>query len=110
MKEGSCLLCGRYGNLVEHHLIMGRYRKLCDEDNLTIWICPECHTFGHSETGFSVESRIHDNSRAEDLSKMLGQALYEKDVYKALYEAITGSRNEDIGRDTFFKRYGRNFL
>jgi hypothetical protein len=105
----SCIFCGR-ANTVTHHLIFGSLRRLADEDGLTIPVCPECHTYGHTEVGFRVETAIHDNPRAEDLSKMLGQALYEKNYYKTLYETITGTKSDDISRQAFLNRYGRSFL
>ena len=102
-----CIFCGRPMTEI-HHLIFGSERKKADEDGLFVPICSECHTFGHIETGFTIASRVHDNPRAEDLSKMLGQMAYEKNIYKAYYDTINESR-EDIARAAFLKRY-RGYL
>lgn len=111
MKEGNCPLCRRYSTLVTHHLILGTAnRRLCDEDGLTIDICNECHTIGHTDSGFALHTKIHGNARAADFSKMTGQALYERNVYKALYETITGKRDDTTARDAFIERYGKSYL
>lgn len=84
-----CFFCGKKAD-VKHHLIFGTgNRKLCDEDGLTVPICNSCHNMGE------ISSRVHDNSMAEKLSKMLGQAIFEGKI---------GTREE------FRKRYGKSYL
>lgn len=48
--------------------------------------------------------RIHGNSVAEKLSKMLGQALFERD-----YIILNKCEGEEA-RGAFMKRYGRSYL
>lgn len=95
----KCDICGiRYAECT-HHLIFGSSRrKLADADGLTLDLCNECHNMS-----VRVADRIHDNPIAEALSKMLGQALYERNYYR-------GDRAEEEARKVFIKRYGRNYL
>lgn len=92
----------------KYHLIFGvSNRKLADQDKLTLPLCDLCHNMA----GKPAE-RIHGNSAAEKLSKMLGQALWElNEVSKSL------SADDDIiktekesARIKFIKRYGRSYL
>ena len=48
--------------------------------------------------------RIHENRMAEKLSKMLGQAIFERD-----YIILNRSDGEEA-RKAFMLRYGRNYL
>ena len=83
-----CFFCEKPAEC-EHHLIFGNgLRELADQDGLTV---PSCNK--HHNTG-QISERIHNNPMAEKLSKMLGQAIYEK----------THTREE------FRKRYGKSYL
>lgn len=96
--SGYCALCGRQlENKTVHHLIFGSDRKKADEDGLTIPICDNCHTQN------PVAQRIHGNSAAEDLSKMLGQIALEKHY-------VAQGATEQEARKLFRKRYGKSFL
>lgn len=53
-------------------------------------------------------NRIHDNMMAEKLSKMLGQALYERNYYKDLWYQL--NRYEDEARQSFIEKYGGSYL
>ena len=78
-----CLFCGKP---VEHthHLIYGNgLRPLADEDHLAIPVCNKCH------------EHIHIDGISGKLSKMLGQAVWEKQY---------GDRED------FRRRYGRSYL
>lgn len=78
-----CLLCGKP---VEHahHLVFGRgLRNLADADRLVIPLCMECH------------EHIHTDRISGKLSKMFGQAVWEKHY---------GDRED------FRRRYGRSYL
>ena len=95
--SGYCFFCNKPA-LHVHHLIFGySMRKLSDEDGLKVTTCEYCHTLG------KVLERIHDNSMAEKLSKMFGQAIFERN------ECAKGSSIEDA-RKLFRKRYGRSYL
>lgn len=81
--EKICAICGK-PDVEIHHLVFGRgLRELADADSLTIPLCRECH------------KAVHLNGTASTLSKMLGQAWYEKTVGD---------------RESFRKRYGRSYL
>lgn len=56
-----------------HHLIFGNGRSRSEQDGLVIPVCRKCHTMSPK-----VGERIHDNPRAEDFSKMFGQAIWER--------------------------------
>ena len=88
-REHTCYFCGKPAEC-EHHLIFGNgSRKLAEEDGLKVPACNNCHNMGQK-----IE-RIHDNIMAEKLSKMLGQAIYEKQI---------GTREQ------FRERYGKSYL
>ncbi|WMC91228.1 hypothetical protein [Kineothrix sp. MB12-C1] len=92
-----CFFCGTANISGEHHLIFGNgRRKLAEEDGLKAPICGKCHTMGEKV------GRVHDNSMAEKLSKMLGQAIYERN------ECTKGVSLDDA-RENFRKRYNVSF-
>ncbi|MBH1941668.1 hypothetical protein I5677_12265 [Mobilitalea sibirica] len=84
-----CFFCGKPAEC-EHHLIFGKgNRDLSEEDGLKVPSCNRCHNIG------TTIERIHDNSMAERLSKMLGQVIWE-------------SHYGD--REAFRRRYGKSYL
>ena len=84
-----CIFCGRKAE-AQHHLVFGTSgRKLSEKDGLKIPICNNCHNMGDKLC------RIHDNPMAEQLSKMLGQAMFEAKI---------GSRED------FRRRYGKSYF
>ena len=92
-----CYFC--YGRATQtHHLIFGKGRQFADDYGLTVPICDSCHTRAER-----ICDRIHDNVMAEKLSKMLGQAVFERD------RALEGMSQEDI-RDKFIKENGGSYL
>ena len=94
-----CAFCGKPTE-AEHHLIFGRgMRELAEEDGLKLPACNSCHNMG------TKLERIHENSMAEKLSKMLGQLAWEKEYYKSLTD-----EEDDIAREAFQKRYKRSYL
>ena len=95
--RGYCFFCGKPVDNSEHHLLFGNgFRNLAEEDGLKVDVCDTCHVIGE------VTKRIHDNPMAEKLSKMLGQALYERN------ECAKGATLDDA-REKFRKRYGRSY-
>lgn len=90
----------------DHHLIFGSgVRKLADEDGLTIPLTHEEHNMG------PIGNRIHENPAAEKLSKMLGQIAWEKEYYRATFEAYGElARGQDPAREVFRERYGISYL
>lgn len=95
-----CRMCGKPEEC-EHHLIFGNsLRRLADEDGLTMVMCNNCHNMA-----IKPVDRIHGNSTAEKLSKMLGQALWERE-----YIANYCTEPQIKAREAFMKRYGRSWL
>lgn len=84
-----CYFCGRPSEC-EHHLVFGKgLRELAEEDGIKVPSCNRCHTLGKNT------EKVHENPIAEKLSKMLGQAIYEKEI---------GARED------FRRRYGKSYL
>lgn len=116
-----CCICGKTVE-AEHHLIFGTAgRQLSEKDGLKIPICNNCHNTG------KATMRIHGNPVAERLSKMLGQAIWER---QWILEKEADMANDLAGeldfvefdygteviktmqeaRENFRKRYGRSYL
>jgi len=94
--SGYCIFCGKPA-LSEHHFIFGRgLRELAEADGLKATVCDYCHTIGN------ISEKVHDNPMAEKLSKMFGQAIYERN------ECAKGA-TLDEAREKFRKRYGRSY-
>lgn len=102
-----CFFCGRQAE-GEHHLIFGTAgRELSEKDGLKVPACNNCHNMGDKL------NRVHDNPMAEKLSKMLGQALWEKEWIlwhnseeeKEPQEVIRG-----LARKEFRKRFGKSYM
>lgn len=94
-----CAICNKPAEC-KHHLVFGMsQRVLSDADRLTIPLCNKCHNMATKPV-----DRIHDNTTAEKLSKMLGQAIFERD-----YIIINKADGEEA-RSAFMARYGRNYL
>ena len=82
----------------EHHLIFGTSnRKLSEEDGLKVPISNYCHNMG------DIKDKIHGNPMAEKLSKMLGQAIWER-------QKVSEGYSLEDARNAFRKRYGKSFL
>jgi len=105
-----CFFCGRQAE-GEHHLIFGTAgRELSDKDGLVVPTCNNCHNMGE------VLKRVHENPMAEKLSKMLGQAIWERNWI--LRDAVHDPNDEEevqaiesrIARKEFRKRYGKSYL
>jgi len=94
-------ICGLCGCMAEctHHLVFGYgMRSLADKDGLTMSLCNSCHNMAAKP-----QNKIHGNSVAEKLSKMLGQAMWEK-------KAVASGYTEEDARKLFINRYGRSWL
>lgn len=102
-----CIFCGRQAE-AEHHLIFGTAgRELSEKDGLKIPVCNNCHNMGQKLC------RIHENPMAERLSKMLGQAIWEKEwiLANGSYVGMPNTQQESKkAREAFRKRYGRSYL
>lgn len=83
-KEKRCFICGRTGELDEHHLLSGNSnRGNSTKYKLTIYICRACH------------GGIHDKGKFEKDAKMYAQREWEKKY---------GTREE------FIKIFGKSWL
>lgn len=102
-----CIFCGRQSE-AEHHLIFGTAgRELSEKDGLKIPVCNNCHNMGQKLC------RIHENPMAEKLSKMLGQAIWEKEwiLANGPYAGMPDTQQESKkAREAFRKRHGRSYL
>lgn len=93
----NCMLCGT-PTTTEHHFLFGSgTRPLADEDGVKGPVCSKCHNIG------KIPERIHDNSAAEALSKMVGQLAWEK-------HQVAAGMTEDEAREAFRRRYGMSYL
>lgn len=98
-----CALCGRPAEAV-HHLVGGSgKRKIADELGLTIPVCNSCHNMG------PISNRIHGNPAAEQLSKMLGQACFER-RYIAEKRELPFEDLEEEAREVFREKMGKSYL
>ncbi len=85
-----------------HELVFGSsQRKQAIKDGLVIPLTHEEHNMAAR-----LADRIHDNPRAEDLSKIAGQLAWEKEFYRKQAEP----EGSDPARWEFTKRYGRSYL
>lgn len=102
-----CIFCGRQAEC-EHHLIFGvSQRDKADQDGLVVPSCNNCHNLG------KLLSRVHENPMAEKLSKMLGQAVWERNwILKDVVHDDEEARElkSSNARKEFMKRYGRSYL
>lgn len=97
-----CAMCGAPAECT-HHLIFGRAeRKLCDADHITLDMCNRCHNMAQTRL-----EQIHDNPMAEKLSKMLGQAMWERNY---IMEHMAIPFADECPREAFMERYGRSYL
>ncbi|MDO4439239.1 MAG: hypothetical protein Q4B86_07345 [Eubacteriales bacterium] len=97
--QGYCIFCGTPSTHGVHHFVYGEYgaiRDKADEDGIFADICDSCHLMG--------KDSLHESSIAVKLSKMFGEAIWQRN-----YLADNGGTVEDA-RNEFFKRYGRNYF
>lgn len=94
---GYCDICGKKKATDWHHLVYGNAnRKLSTEDDLLVNICRDCHDEVHKG----------NNGTAGHLSKMLGQALWERDLLeKRVSELLEVPVSQDV-RILFTQKYG----
>lgn len=93
-----CIICGSRATC-DHHLIFGTSgRAFSEKYGLKIRLCDACHN-----TGEYVTCRIHDNPMAEHLSKMLGQAIFER-------EMVSKGMTKTEARQKMIAEAGRSWL
>lgn len=78
----ECYLCGQTGTLHRHHCLHGSRRKAADKYDLTVYLCPECHT------------RLHDHGEKDLYLKKLAQAHFE----------------DRFGHKRYMEVFGKNYL
>ena len=90
---------------VHHCIFGGALRKLADEDGLVIFLANHEHNMSPKGNIY----QIHGNPAAEKLSKMLGQACWERhyiaEKYSVPFEDI-----EEEAREAFRDRYGLSYM
>lgn len=85
----------------KHHLIFGvSGRSYADDDGLFIPLTNDEHNLSMNGTIY----QIHGNPAAEKLSKMLGQACWERH-----HIAETGCTEQEA-RSHFMVRYGKSYM
>ena len=90
----------------QHHLIYGSgLHKLADEDGLIIGLLNREHNMSPDGT----INQIHGNPAAEHLSKMLGQAIWERNYLIEKCELPFDDLAAEC-REAFRARYKRSFL
>lgn len=90
----------------QHHLIFGSgLHRLADDDGLIIGLTNAEHNMSPNGT----INQIHDNPAAEHLSKMLGQAIWERN-YLIEQTELPFDDLASEAREAFRARYGRSFL
>ena len=62
--ERECYFCKRTNFLELHHCMPGKWRKMADDDGLTVWLCHEHHT-GKSGVHCNPELRLELQQLAE---------------------------------------------
>lgn len=96
-KKGECYICGFEGYTEKHHIFGGTARrKTSDKDDLTVYLCWDCHkgTKGaHGRDGKAVQDFLHRE----------GQEYYEDRLIKA------GSTPEEA-RAQFIQKYIKSYL
>ncbi len=80
--DEKCYLCGKTGELHRHHCLHGSYRKMADKYDLTVYLCPRCHT------------RLHDMGEYDRDLQEMAQVYFEK-IY---------------GHNEFMRVFGKNFM
>lgn len=91
-----CLICGS-PVVAMHHAISGTPgRKLADDDELIIPLCPRHHNMDTRES-------VHLNPAIAKWSKMVGQLAYEKKI-------VSEGHTEAEAREMFRRRYGKSYL
>lgn len=107
-----CIFCGRPAEC-EHHLVFGTTgRGLSEKDGLKVPSCNNCHNMGKGDM------KVHGNVMAERLSKMLGQAIWERNwILKDAVHDLDGKGEKGIqeleskiARKEFMSRYGKSYL
>lgn len=92
-----CFFCGSPAEC-QHHLIFGSSnRQLAEKDGLKVPSCNRCHNMGN------IKERVHENSMAEKMSKMIGQYAWE-------LKTVSSGVRPDLARELFRKRYGKSYL
>ena len=91
-----CVLCGRQADHL-HHLMPGRsQRSMFDE--IKIPVCANCH------------QNIHAFPVATNLSRMLGQAIWEIKYMNDAYKLATEEDIEPEARAEFMKKNFKSYL
>jgi hypothetical protein len=101
-RDGTCYICREWNGcymqqegLQKHHIFGGPNRDLAEEDGLFMWLCIGHHT-GSSQA-------VHTNKEIRDWTHRIGQKAYED-------SKVSKGWTKNEARETFMRRYGRNYL
>jgi len=87
-REPYCYFCGAESPLHVHHCLHGTAnRRLADEDGLTVYLCPSCH------------SRLHDQGLGDRHLQIVAET-----------EWIKHYADDETGIEKFIERYGKNYI
>lgn len=65
--ERKCFICGRLGELDEHHCISGvSNRKHSENFGLKIYVCRDCHTMVHTKREVELQIKQFAQRRWEE--------------------------------------------
>ena len=94
-QKGQCYRCGRYGPTEKHHIFGAANRKHSEEDGLWVYLCPYCHNRPPKGAHFCKETM--------EWLHRTGQTAFE-------VELIKKDVPPEEARETFMRRYGKNYL
>lgn len=82
-EKGCCFLCGRYGNLEEHHIFFeAKNRPLSEKYGLKVYLCHICHR--------DNKEGVHGNREKADFLRRVGQQAFERTHTREEFMRIFG--------------------
>ena len=104
--EQFCAICNRPASEV-HHLVYGTSgRNISDFEDLTVPLCQLCHRKIHE----GEKAKPNDGfNRYGVMSKIIGQACYERDYIIKKTELPFWNAQEEA-RESFRHLFGKSFL
>ena len=91
-----CAICNKAADHM-HHLMPGRSQRK-KFDDIKIPLCANCH------------QNIHAFPIATELSRMLGQAIWELKYMDEAYEFVTSNHIEPEARQEFIRQNMKSYL
>ena len=98
-KYNYCVICGSPAE--HHHIFKGnKQRKLCEQDQLIIPLCPEHHRGNMS---------VHNKKELNILVEIIGQLAYERQ-WLIEQTQLPFDDLDEAAREAFRARYSRSYL